>query len=60
MRPPEKIEVELGQKVSVVCAAHNHAGSDPNVIWYRGTGVGKGEVDNLIGSLNLRIFTSPI
>merc|ERR1711862_488432 len=49
MSPPEQIEVELGQQVSVVCAAHNHAGSDPNVIWYRGTGVGKDEVGEMMG-----------
>lgn len=49
MRPPEVIEVELGGQVSVVCAAHNHAGSDPNVIWYKGTGVGKDEVGEMMG-----------
>jgi len=38
MRPDPVVEVELGERVSLVCAAHGHNGMDPLVYWVKGIG----------------------
>jgi len=36
--PPERLEVEIGETVSVVCAAHGDKMADPSVYWVKGIG----------------------
>jgi len=38
VRPPQQIEVKLGERVSIVCAAHGHRMADPYVYWIKGLG----------------------
>ncbi|KAL5265162.1 hypothetical protein ACHWQZ_G006043 [Mnemiopsis leidyi] len=39
-RPPRKVEVNLGDTVSLVCAAHGNGMADPYVYWIKGLGPG--------------------
>jgi len=49
MRPPSVIEVQLGDTVSVACAAHGHGMADPTVSWIKGVGPGFDEEGKNMG-----------
>jgi len=38
LKPDPKVEVELGETISLVCAAHGHGKVDPLVYWVKGIG----------------------
>lgn len=49
LQPPKDLEVELGDTVSVVCAAHGHGSSDPLVYWVKSVGPDFGEEGKPLG-----------
>jgi len=38
MRPPAKVEVNIGEPVSIACAAHGNNMNDPLIYWVKGIG----------------------
>jgi len=48
-RPPAELKVNLGDRVSILCAAHGHGMSDPYVYWIKGLGPGYEEKGKNMG-----------